>query len=81
MLQGDIDSAIRIWLLINKQTGSSVNTQRIYTLGEGTIYSQSSLHLTFENTVDNLCALSYSTDALSGDLTARILIPDYIGMT
>lgn len=77
MLKGNIDSTINLWLLINKQTRSAVNTQRIFTLGEGTTYLQSSLRLTLENTDNNLYALSYGVDALSGDLTAQILIPDY----
>jgi hypothetical protein len=46
-------------------------------LGEGTTYSQSSLHLTLENIDDNLYALSYGGDAIFGDLTVKILIPDY----
>ena len=35
MLKGNIDSTINPWLLINKQTRSAVNTQRIYTLEKG----------------------------------------------
>jgi hypothetical protein len=76
ILHGDIENTVNMWILVNKQVNSSIEKQRIFTIGTGETSANSSLHLTLVCTDTVAYALEFGVFNQYVGETDKLIYPD-----